>query len=60
MKALTLTPQQALLLRGIADQPTLIDSKNPAIPTDGGLAYATGVRDGEAQLARRLLQAVGK
>lgn len=60
MKPLTLTPQQALLLRGIADQPTLVDAKNPAIPADGGLAYATGVRDGEAQLARRLLAAAAK
>lgn len=42
MKALTLTPQQALLLRGIADQPTLIDSKHPVIPADGGLAYEIG------------------
>lgn len=57
MKGLTLSPQQALLLRGIADAATLIDAKNPAIPTDGALAYASGVRDGEAQLARRLLQA---
>lgn len=57
MKALTLSANLVLLLRGIAGQPTLSDSKKPAIPTDGDLAYATGVRDGEAQLARRLLQA---
>lgn len=60
MKSLTLSPQQALLLRGIADQATRIDAKNPTIPTDGALAYATGVRDGEAQLARRLLAAGGR
>lgn len=60
MKSLTLTPQQALLLRGIAERRVLTDDRKPNLPADNEVAYATGVADGEALLARRLLAATGK
>lgn len=57
MKSLTLTPQQALLLRGIAERRVLTDDRKPSLPANNEVAYATGVADGEALLARRLLAA---
>jgi hypothetical protein len=65
VKALKLTPQMVTILRGIAHRPTQLDSKLPnadLVSAAGACpetAYAIGVSDGEAQLARRILQAAG-
>lgn len=60
MKPVSLTNQQVLILRGLAERRVLTDDRNPKVPDNNEVAYATGLADGEALLARRLLAAAGK
>ncbi len=62
MDTIKLTPAQVILLRGIAKRQTLTDEGNRqtiSSVSEGNTddAYAVGVSDGEALLARRLLSA---
>jgi len=64
MDSIKLTPAQVSLLRGIAKRITATDDRSPtlavAVTPETCDAYAIGVSDGEAQLARRLLAAAGR
>ena len=62
MDTIKLTPELVTLLRGISKRQTLTDAGNRqtvAGVSEGDIhdAYAVGVSDGEALLARRLLTA---
>ena len=63
MDTIKLTPELVTLLRGISKRQTLTDAGNRqtiASVSEGDVndAYAVGVSDGEALLARRLLASV--
>lgn len=64
MEPIKLTPAQVVLLRGIAKRVVATDERSPAAAVvctpEAADAYAVGVSDGEALLARRLLAAAGR
>lgn len=64
MDTIKLTPAQTIMLRGIAKRQALTDQGNKQTIDSAAAgsvqdAYAVGLSDGEALLARRLLAAAG-